>query len=219
VAVGGYLEAARAFRLEQRQRLAAEALAEAWNATVSSPDKALVKILGEATERICGFKAEPRTVEAFLRGHLARWLLAPDEGALPAPAGEHAPPEIAAPAAAPAGAPVRAKRPENIAAKPVQSFSLKGLTFAVKSWEEMLPALCNHFAVSHPHEFEKVLWMYDDHRQCFSRYADQLKIPEKIKKTNIFVETKLSPDDVLKTVGDLLTEFGYGHEDLVITTN
>jgi len=42
--------------------------------------------------------------------------------------------------------------------------------------------------------------------------------PEKIKKTNIYVETKLAPEDIVKTVGDLLTEFGYGHEDLVINT-
>jgi hypothetical protein len=60
--------------------------------------------------------------------------------------------------------------------------------------------------------------MYDDHQPCFTRYADQLRIPEKIKKTNIYVETKLTPDEIVKTVGDLLTEFGYGHEELAITT-
>jgi hypothetical protein len=82
----------------------------------------------------------------------------------------------------------------------------------------MLTTVCDHFAVQHPHEFEKVLWLYDDQHPCFSRYSDQLRIPEKIKKTNIYVETKLAPEDIVKTVGDLLTEFGYGHEDLVINT-
>jgi hypothetical protein len=45
-----------------------------------------------------------------------------------------------------------------------------------------------------------------------------LRIPEKIRKTNIYVETKLAPEEIVKTVGDLLTEFGHGHEELVITT-
>jgi hypothetical protein len=60
--------------------------------------------------------------------------------------------------------------------------------------------------------------MYDDQQPCFTRYSDQLRIPEKVKRTNIYVETKLSPHEIVKTVGDLITEFGYGHEDLVITT-
>jgi hypothetical protein len=60
--------------------------------------------------------------------------------------------------------------------------------------------------------------MYDGQQPCFSRYSDQLRIPEKIRKTNIYVETKLAPEEIVKTVGDLLTEFGHGHEELVITT-
>ena len=70
-----------------------------------------------------------------------------------------------------------------------------------------MTTLCNCFASNHPQDFEKVLWLYDDLKPCFSRYSDQLRIPEKIRKTNIYVETKLPPDEIVKTVGDLLTEF------------
>ena len=41
-------------------------------------------------------------------------------------------------------------------------------------------------------------------------------MPEKIKKTDIFVETKLNPDETVKTAGKLLTEFGYNKDELVI---
>jgi hypothetical protein len=217
---GEYLEAARAAHLEQRHQLAVGVLPEAWNRMLAAPDKVLMELLNNLAEKICGHRADPRAVESFIRTHLPKWRLA-EPGGFPATAPEaNAPATVStAPAAPTATIPdIRAKRPESFADKPIKSFSLKGSTFPVRSWEEMLTTLCNHMALSHAHEFEKVLWMYDDDRHCFSRYADQLRIPEKIKKTNIYVETKLAPDDILKTVGDLLTEFGYGHNELVITT-
>ena len=64
--------------------------------------------------------------------------------------------------------------------------------------------------------FEKVLWISDDQKTCFSRYSDQLRIPEKIKKTDIYVETKMTPDQVVKTAEKLLEEFGYDRKDLSI---
>ena len=64
--------------------------------------------------------------------------------------------------------------------------------------------------------FEKVLWISDDQKTCYSRYSDQLKIPEKIKGTDIFVETKMTPDEVVKTAEKLIEEFGYNRNDLSI---
>jgi hypothetical protein len=222
VAGGDYLEAARAAYQQQKRRMAAEVLPDAWNKVVAAPNKILVEILCDATEKICGCKAEPGMVEAFLRANLARWSLSSVLADPPAPAcpAETPEPEDTTRPAAPAekGTDMKARKPEFFANKAISSFSFRGNTFSVKTWEEMLTTVCNYFAVQHPHEFEKVLWLYDDQHPCFSRYSDQLRIPEKIKKTNIYVETKLAPEEIVKTVGDLLTEFGYGHEDLVIHT-
>lgn len=225
VANGDYLESARAVHQQQRRRMAAEVLPDAWNKVLAGPNKILVEILSDATEKLCGCKAEPGVVEAFLRANHGRWALPPvsaETAAAHAPAARSA--ETAEPEAAPPAPPadtsadMRARKPEFFANKAINSFSFRGNTFPVRSWEEMLTTVCDYFAVQHPHEFEKVLWLYDDQHPCFSRYSDQLRIPEKIKKTNIYVETKLAPEDIVKTVGDLLTEFGYGHEDLVINT-
>lgn len=216
VASGDYLESARAVHQQQRRKLAAEVLPDAWNRVLAGPNKILVEILSDATEKLCGCKAEPGMVEAFLRANHDRWALPP--AASPAPparpaetAGAESPPPES-------GTDMRARKPEFFANKSINSFSFRGNTYPVKSWEEMLTTVCDCFAVQHPHEFEKVLWLHDDQHPFFSRYSDQLRIPEKIKKTNIYVETKLAPEEIVKTVGDLLTEFGYGHEDLVIHT-
>ena len=220
---GEYLEAARAAYQQHKRRLAAEVLPDAWNKVLAGPNKILVEILCDASEKICGCKAEPGVVEAFLRSNLARWALPPagTEGtAPPAPARTEAAPAEGPrlPTGADKSADMKARKPEFFANKAIDSFSFRGNTFPVRNWEEMLTIVCDYFAVQHPHEFEKVLWLYDDQHPFFSRYSDQLRIPEKIKKTNIYVETKLAPEEIVKTVGDLLTEFGYGHEELVINT-
>ncbi len=97
-----------------------------------------------------------------------------------------------------------------------RSFRFNGNNYPVRAWDEVLPTLCNYFAATHTKDFEKVLWISDDQKTCFSRYSDQLRIPERIKKTDIFVETKMTPEQVVKTAEKLLEEFGYDRNDLSI---
>jgi hypothetical protein len=224
VASGQFLEAARRAYQEQKLKMAAAALPRAWNRLVSEPDKILVDMLADAVEALCGCRAELAIVAEFIGRHQESWRL-PEPPAAPPPA---APPPAAsknasaAPeakgSAASAGIDFLTRKPESFADKAISSFTLQGCTVPVRSWEEMLMALCHHLAAAHPKEFEKVLWMYDDHQHIFSSYPDQLKFPEKIKRTTIYVETRLTPEKIVKTAGDLMKEFGYGREELVITT-
>jgi hypothetical protein len=80
----------------------------------------------------------------------------------------------------------------------------------------MLTSLSNYFASTNKKEFEKVLWISNDQKARFSRYGDQLRIPERVKRTDIYVETQLNPDQVVKTTWQLLGEFGYSKDDLEI---
>jgi len=219
VATGEHLEAAKAAYQRQKRKMAADVLPEAWNNILAGPNKILVEILSDATEKICGCKAETAMIEGFICANLDRWTLAHEIRNMPPPSKDPVKlKEPAFPVASDHSSDIKAKKPEFFAGKSIDSFTFQGNTFPVKSWEEMLTTLCDFFAVTHAQDFEKVLWLYDDPNPCFSRYSEQLRIPEKIKKTNIYVETKLAAEEIVKTVGDLLTEFGYGHEDLVITT-
>jgi hypothetical protein len=216
---GEYLEAARSAYQKHKRKMAADVLPDAWNRVLTGPNKILVEILSDATEKICGYKPEPGMVEEFIRTQADQWALARDR--VPAPMASLASDPLIVPSVPPLSdhsADIKTKKPEFFADKSITSFSFQGNTYPVKSWEGMLTTLCNCFATAHSQDFEKVLWLYDDLKPCFSRYSDQLKIPEKIRKTNIYVETKLPPDEIVKTVGDLLTEFGYRHDDLIITT-
>ena len=100
--------------------------------------------------------------------------------------------------------------------KTIQAFSFNGNTYKVKTWVEMLTTMCDYFASTHQKDFEKVLWISNEQKARFSRYGDQLRIPVKVKRTDIYVETKMNPDEVVRTSVKLLAEFGYSKEDLEI---
>jgi hypothetical protein len=158
-------------------------------------------------------------IEGFIRAHLEHWLLAPDPGIAPMEAEtSNLQSSPSFPVLSEDSSEIKTKKPEFFADKAIRSFSFQGNTYPVKSWEDMMTTVCNFLAAAHPQDFEKVLWLYDDHKPFFSRYSDQLRIPEKIRRTNIYAETKLTPDEIVKTVGDLLTQFGYAHNELVIAT-
>ncbi|MDH3828027.1 MAG: hypothetical protein OET21_11450, partial [Desulfobacterales bacterium] len=111
------------------------------------------------------------------------------------------------------------KKPESYIDKEIKSYTFNGKTNPVRYWEDLLTGLCDYFAAIHSKDFEKVLWISGEDKTYFSRYSDQLRIPEKIKGSDIYVETKLGPDEIVKTSRSLLSEFGYEATELSITAN
>jgi hypothetical protein len=224
VARGQALKAAKALFQKKKQKMAADFLPEAWNKIISEPNKIFVELLSENTEKLCGYKIDSKSVENFLGQHIDKWLIKAARSSGVAPPSIAMEPEImelgdelppAAPKKQPKNTPPAS---ESYADKSVKAFSFNGQTHTVRAWEDVLIALCNHFAATHPKDFEKVLWISNDQRPYFSRYSDQLRIPEKIKRTDIWVETQLSPDEIVKTAGKLLAEFGYSTADLSFDT-
>ena len=127
-----------------------------------------MEILSDATEKICGYKADPGMVEEFIRNHFEQWSLARDRAsAAPVPPPPRATPTF--PVLSDNSSGIKTKKPEFFADKSITSFSFKGNSYPVKSWEDMLTTLCNCVATAHPQDFEKVLWLYDDLKPCFSR--------------------------------------------------
>jgi len=221
VAKGQALKAAKALNQSKNQKMASDVIPEAWNRIISQPNMIFVELLRESTEKICGCDVEAKLIERFLEKHLDNWLITNRATSSAAP-----PPkviEISNLEHKPASdfssllpqKPV--KKPESYADKEIKSFSFNGKTNPVRYWEDMLISLCDYFAATHSKNFEKVLWISGEDKTYFSRYSDQLRIPEKIKGTDIYVETKLGPDEIVKTSRSLLNEFGHATTDLTIT--
>ena len=221
VAKGQALKAAKALNQSKNQKMASDVIPEAWNRIISQPNMIFVELLRESTEKICGCDVEAKLIERFLEKHLDNWLITNRATSSAAP-----PPkviEISNLEHKPASdfsslLPQKPfKKPESYADKEIKSFSFNGKTNPVRYWEDMLISLCDYFAATHSKDFEKVLWISGEDKTYFSRYSDQLRIPEKIKGTDIYVETKLGPDEIVKTSRSLLNEFGHATTDLTIT--
>ena len=222
VAKGEALKSAKSTYRSQRQKIAADALPEAWNQLLSPPNKILVEILSEITEKLYGYRADSNLVEQFMKTNLDAWKLktprsprsiesldldAPGEPD-PEPQGkEEKQDEVMLP------------RPASYAGRGISAYGFNGHSQKVNNWEEMLLSLCEFFATAHSQSFEKVLWISDHQKPYFSTNSEELRIPEKIKKTNIYVETKLNPDEIVKIADDLLAEFGYDKKLLEIILN
>ena len=109
------------------------------------------------------------------------------------------------------------KKPESYIGKEIKSYTFNGKTKQIRYWEDLLTGLCDYFAAIHAEDFEKVLWISGKENTYFSQYSDQLRIPEVIEGTDIYVDTKLEPDEIVKTSRSLLNEFGYDATELSIT--
>jgi hypothetical protein len=245
VSDGQSLKAAKTLYQKKKQKLAAEFLPEAWNQILSQPNKIFVELLSETTEKLCGYKVDTDTVEEFLRKRQENGLIknSTRSGSAPPPidsegtqildldqllaaSSEHRAEPSAASRKTLSGTDRKLsttdtetiKLAKSYSDKSIKSFSFSGNTYKVQTWVEMLTTLCDYFASTNNKDFEKVLWISNEQKARFSRYGDQLRIPEKVKKTDIYVETKMTPDEVVRTSAKLLAEFGYSKDDLDIDT-
>ncbi len=234
VAKGQALKAAKTLSQNKNQKIASDAIPEAWNKIISQPNMILVELLRESAEKICGWKIEAKLVEQFLEKQLDKWYVtnSPKDSTIP-------PPKVIEITSLDNKASLNAsdvsssnlntsdvsepqrkkplKKPENYIDKEIKSYTFNGKTNSVRYWEELLTGLCNYFATIHSEDFEKVLWISGKDKTYFSRYSDQLRIPEMIEGSDIYVETKLDPDEIVKTSRSLINEFGYDPTELTIT--
>ena len=241
---GQALKAAKALNQNKNQKIASNVIPEAWNKIISQPNMIFVELLRESTEKICGCRVEAKLVERFLEKHLDKWLVTnrPATTAAPPPkvievsglekksslnvsdvsrsrlnASDVSRSRLNASDVSRPGPKKILNKPESYIDKEIKSYTFNGKTNPVRYWEDLLTGLCDYFAAIHSKDFEKVLWISGEDKTYFSRYSDQLRIPEKIKGSDIYVETKLGPDEIVKTSRSLLKEFGYNDTELSIT--
>ena len=217
---GQALKIAKALHEQKNQKIAADFVPKAWNQIISQPNKIFVELLSDTTEKLCGYKVESAQIEKYLEEHLDKWLIENNSGTRAAPPAklikaqmiEEVPifEDIAATKVD------KKQKPDTYEGKVVESFQFNKHTYKVDQWEDVLTTLCDLLAVQHKEDFEKVLWISGEDKTYFSNYQEELNIPEKINKTDIYVETKLNPNEVVKTAKKLLIEFGYPPDKLLI---
>jgi predicted type IV restriction endonuclease len=96
----------------------------------------------------------------------------------------------------------------------IKSYKFEGKEFEVKFWKEMLPNVCAIMASRHKERVEELFSVKGDIYPYFSRNQQELKSPELIEGTDIYVATSYAKGMLLKIAKDVVTLFGYP-EDIV----
>lgn len=192
--------AEKIFKSIQKQYLINDTLPKAWEKILTEPDGLLVELLADTTERLCGYKPDNETVEQFL----TKICYKPPQPKI----------EILTP-----GQPYNRVAPlpsEGYRWKSIASFTFKGNKYPVRSWKEMLIKICNLMLSAHKEQFDKVLNLAGRKRPYFTRNPNELRKPERINNTEIYVETHLSANSIVKLAKNILAVFGYGEDDWFI---
>jgi len=190
------------YESRQKKYLIKETLPKAWNKLISEPDELLIDLIAESTEKLCGYKPDHSTVEDFISANLSEIEISHRPGI------ER---KIDLPRRK-----VSTGKIESYIGKSVTAFTFKNTRYEVRFWKDILIKICNLMNSIHRNDFERVLSLQGRKRPYFTKNANELRIPEKIEGTDMFVEINLSANSIVKMCLDVLSLFGYSEEDFNI---
>lgn len=190
------------YKSKQKQYLIKETLPKAWEKIMTEPDELLVELLAEITEKLCGYKPDNEIVEKFLTKVSQEAVTQPKR-------------EISPSGQLPSGK--ISRRPwGRYSGKSIVAFNFKGVRYPVRSWKEMLIRIINLMLSAHREQFDKVLNLVGRKRPYFTRNPNELRSPERVNNTNIYIETNLSANSIVKLSKSVISLFGYKEENLSI---
>ncbi|HVS89281.1 MAG TPA: hypothetical protein VHF01_13810 [Candidatus Acidoferrum sp.] len=192
------------YKSQRKTKVIREALPLAFHKLLAESNDAVIEILSEITEKMCGYKPDAEIVAEFLRDSGGR-----PESPRPSLESSH---QVRS----------QSNRPNVQAAlkaytgTTIDNFSFRGKGYPVKSWIELLLNLCQLLLTIHGRDFERCLTLEGRKRPYFSRNSDVLRLPKKIADSDVYVETNLSANSIVKLCLDLIALFGYQDSDLVL---
>lgn len=190
------------YKSKQKQYLIKETLPKAWKKIITEPDELLVELLADTTEKICGYKPNSEMVEQFLIRVSQETLIQQNQ-------------KITHPIRTPSNQTTPVP-PESYTGKSIIAFTFKGIRYEVHSWKDMLIKITNLMLSTHRDNFERVLNLVGRKRPYFTKNPNELRIPERIDNTNIYIEINLSANSIVKLSKSIISLFGYKEDDLFI---
>ena len=190
------------YKGRQKEYLTRETLPKAWNKLISEPDEFLIELIADATEKMCGYKPSSSAVEAFIATNVQ---------ATHPIVGTQKQKEI-----------VKAPQPtaaEDYVGKSVSAFVFKNTKHEIKYWIELLTQLCRLMYQSHRGEFDRVLQLRGSKRPYFTKNRNELRAPQRVEDSDIFMETNLSSTSIVKISRSIIALFGYLPHDLTIESH
>jgi restriction system protein len=96
-------------------------------------------------------------------------------------------------------------------------FTLFGEERTSKTWKAMLVAVAEELAKRHPSTFEEVAGaVHGRSRTYFARDPEPMWNPARVPGTDLYLETNLSAENILRLAQKLMAAFGHNADDLVV---
>ena len=206
-------------RSQQRTEITGKAIIEAWKQIVETPNEALVDLLAETAERICGFKPETERIQEFLSRQAQPSINAPTraEGRQTRPT-PYAPP----PKTRTTGTNIREPQAMDGKNQRPTSFRFQDQDRRAGSWNDVLIQLCGILSELRPNDFERVLSVRRSERTSakwpyhFSRSSEDLRKPKAIPHSDIYAEVDLTATSIVALAFKIVEDFGYTQNSLTI---
>ena len=197
--------AKKTHQLKQKRKIIKNALPEAWNTLVGSEDETFVDLFNSYVEKISGFRANPQEIADFLAKIKSKLIIAEE------PSTTITRKRAKAVEITPSG--VEQKPSEYVrtgyTGKSIRGFVFNNKKYEVSSWKSLLMSICEQVYELNKNDFTKVLSLKGRKRPYFTSNTNELRVPRKIKGTNIFVEINLSANSIVSLCEDVLSLFGY----------
>lgn len=197
--------AQKTYESKQKKEIIKKTLPEAWNTLINSEDETFIDLFNDLVEKKSGFRADPQEIVEFL-SKIKSQLIISEEPTTPIVRKrvkkiEGVPAEVEQKTSAY----VRT----GYTGKSITSFTFNNKKYAVNSWKNLLRTICEQVYYLHSKDFAKVLSLKGTKKPYFTLNANELRLPEKIEGTNIYVETNLSANSITSLCEDVLSLFGH----------
>jgi len=191
----------------QKQKIINSTLPKAWNKIISEGNKALIDLINDVTVNLCGFGPSDEKIAKFINKYKSQLTISEE-----IPISKSGRQKIKQQGSSKISEYVRI----GYTGKRIKSFNFDGETYEVRYWKDILVKVCELMHKLHPNDFKKIFAFKGDNKPYFTHNADRLRLPKKIKGTNIFVETNFSANTIIKLCQDILSLFRYKRNSLKI---
>ncbi len=196
--------AKKTYESKQKNKTIEKLLPQAWNTLISSEDEPFMDLFNDILEKISGYRAEPEELTEFLAKNRAKLLIL--EGQSLQTKGRIIKSEYKT-------QPEEEKTNNYIrtgfTGKSISLFIFNNKKHRTRSWRQLLLIICEEVNNLHKDNFNKVLSLRGTKRPYFTKNPNELRVPEKIKGTDIFVETHWSANGIVRLCEDVLSLFGH----------
>ena len=175
-----------------------KSIPEAWNKLVLEQDQGLLDLIAETTERLSGYKPDDPTIAAFLSSNS---LI------------------VTTPFTGPVAHTKERKKDtgqDNFTGTSLQSFTFRGVRYDVRFWKDLLIGISEIMLANHKDRFPQVLNLIGRKRPYFTKNPNELRVPERINDTDIFVEINVSANQIVRLATAIVSLFGYSKDDLTL---